>query len=451
MSTSSSPSTPLNLVKAFGDANINIQGTWEKPLFQANQVGKLLGLTNIRMSMQGFDDTQKCVRTTYTNRGERDTTFLTEQGLYALVFRSNREEAEVFRKWVADVITEIRLTGKYELEHRLEMVTAEAETQRVLALEEGIMSQLDGEKCVYIGNLGTIDGKPFFKFGYTDDVKSRSRAHKCDYPNGFHLLFAEKHENYIKLESAVKNHPAMKQRQQTIVVRGNNKTECYVLDGSFTVKHVIKIIKESGAKLRSEEDKRRQHEQYMKDLLLEREKTKQKEEETKQKELDLKLEEMRWRMRNGSDLPQSVTDSSSTSSVRQASPSRIPVPTSEVVTPGLPVLISNPTPALNPKNSNPWTTTQRRNIMQKFVDDCCRRVVNSKVQSSRLYRAFEMFFSTQVSPDIEFTDVFTQTCFTLMMKTCSTFKTQRSAAGIFWLDLEVLEPRVIYGQPPVPV
>jgi len=48
----------MDILKAFSLFNenhqINIQGTLEEPLFQANQIGKLLEIKNIRQNIQDF-------------------------------------------------------------------------------------------------------------------------------------------------------------------------------------------------------------------------------------------------------------------------------------------------------------------------------------------------------------------------------------------------------------
>ena len=46
------------------------------------------------------------------NRGE---IFVTEQGLYDLISRSNMEKAEDFRRWVGEVLSTIRKKGKYDM------------------------------------------------------------------------------------------------------------------------------------------------------------------------------------------------------------------------------------------------------------------------------------------------------------------------------------------------
>ena len=51
--------------------------------------------------------------------GNQDVLFLTEIGLYRLLGMSRKEKARKFQKWIATVVKEIRLNGKYELEKSL--------------------------------------------------------------------------------------------------------------------------------------------------------------------------------------------------------------------------------------------------------------------------------------------------------------------------------------------
>ena len=80
----------MDLVKFFDigadkQVTINVHGTEDEPLFQANQIGELLGLKNIRTNIIDFDDDEVRVRTTYTSAGSRSASFLTELGLYRLL------------------------------------------------------------------------------------------------------------------------------------------------------------------------------------------------------------------------------------------------------------------------------------------------------------------------------------------------------------------------------
>ncbi len=68
--------------------------------FRASDIGKALDLTNIRVSIQNYDDDEQVVRKAYDLRGcEQDTTFLTSQGVYRLLYNSKKPIAKKFRRW----------------------------------------------------------------------------------------------------------------------------------------------------------------------------------------------------------------------------------------------------------------------------------------------------------------------------------------------------------------
>lgn len=63
-------------------------------------MGKALGLTNVAQSVQNYDEDEKVLREVYDLRGVlQDTTFLTSQGVYRLLYNSKKEGAKKFRKW----------------------------------------------------------------------------------------------------------------------------------------------------------------------------------------------------------------------------------------------------------------------------------------------------------------------------------------------------------------
>lgn len=65
----------MDILKAFKilneEHNINIQGTIDDPLFQANQIGRILGISNVRESIHEFDIDEKVVSLTDTIRGPK--------------------------------------------------------------------------------------------------------------------------------------------------------------------------------------------------------------------------------------------------------------------------------------------------------------------------------------------------------------------------------------------
>lgn len=96
-------------------------------LFNPKNVGEILGITDVRSSIRGFSEKQVVkvknsdVHTMHfrklNNAGEN---FLTESGVYKLVFKSRKPEAERFSDWVTDeVLPTIRKHGAYMTEQTI--------------------------------------------------------------------------------------------------------------------------------------------------------------------------------------------------------------------------------------------------------------------------------------------------------------------------------------------
>lgn len=88
--------------------------------FVANEVCNLLDIKNPRDAVSRLDDDEKGVSVLPTPSGDQEKLIISESGLYALIFRSKKEGAKRFRKWVTkEVIPAIRKTGSYGI-NRLE-------------------------------------------------------------------------------------------------------------------------------------------------------------------------------------------------------------------------------------------------------------------------------------------------------------------------------------------
>jgi len=127
----------MDILKAFSlcdkEYPINIQGTIDEPLFQANQIGKLLEMTNINKLLSSFDNIEKVITQSYTLGGMQNVTFLTERGLYKVLARSNKPIAKKFQDWMVNVIKELRQQGEYRLkqEHEIEKKLIKAQEQNL--------------------------------------------------------------------------------------------------------------------------------------------------------------------------------------------------------------------------------------------------------------------------------------------------------------------------------
>lgn len=90
----------------------------DKPLFVAKDLCDVLGIvwkgSDSTGPLGALDDDEKAVRTVDTPGGRQELVVVSESGLYAMVFRSRKEKAKRFRRWVTEeVLPTIRRTGSY--------------------------------------------------------------------------------------------------------------------------------------------------------------------------------------------------------------------------------------------------------------------------------------------------------------------------------------------------
>ena len=110
------------LVKQFENLDIPLYGTYEEPLFKAKDIGILLDIKDINSKIRDYSEHHKCMLKQHTVRGEKEVQMLTELGLYKVAMTSKSNKVEPFQNWIFNVIKEIRLTGKYELENRVKQI-----------------------------------------------------------------------------------------------------------------------------------------------------------------------------------------------------------------------------------------------------------------------------------------------------------------------------------------
>ncbi|MFR9240984.1 MAG: phage antirepressor [Clostridium baratii] len=127
-------------------------------LFNAKHVAECLDITDVNSSIRNFNKKQIIKLTNSKmhnmhfrklhNTGEN---FLTESGVYKLIFKSHKKEAERFQDWVTDeVLPQIRKTGGYiPLDENMDdeefMARALEIAHRTLKKKEELLKQKDKE------------------------------------------------------------------------------------------------------------------------------------------------------------------------------------------------------------------------------------------------------------------------------------------------------------------
>ena len=127
----------------FNDITVRTQLTDDgEPLFCAKDICTILGYINPRDALrQHVDinyDVVKCDVIDGLGRTQQ-TSFVTESGLYALIFGSKLESAKEFKRWVtSEVLPSIRKTGKYETQTKEPSLAVQFELAKMMLEPAGI-------------------------------------------------------------------------------------------------------------------------------------------------------------------------------------------------------------------------------------------------------------------------------------------------------------------------
>lgn len=256
----------MEIVKAFTTNNLHteiiIKGTINEPLFRASDVGQILDMTNIRTNIQNFDNTEKVIYTIETQGGTQQVTFLTEKGLYKILFRSRKAIAEQFQNWVCEVIKEIRLNGVYDLQKELEKkqlqiqqvennVKQEYETklkqQQILDREQILLKEFaTSGSLFYIIKIKTLEnGQYIVKIGESRrGVLDRYKEHKSKYDECL-LLDCFSVNRSKDFETFIKEHNQIKPNKVTDLAGHEKEQELFLVGKNLTYKMLLDIINQN--------------------------------------------------------------------------------------------------------------------------------------------------------------------------------------------------------------
>jgi prophage antirepressor-like protein len=245
----------MEVVKAFNynklHTEIVIKGTHEEPLFRASDVGEILQMTNIRASITDFDDTEKVVNSIDTLGGAQSVTFLTEKGLYKVLFKSRKPIAEQFQNWVCEVVKELRLKGSYELKQQLEQVKSECantiQTNKILDRQKLLLREFGtAGALIYIIRVKTFDdGTYVVKIGESrKGVELRYNEHKKDYPeclllDCFSVIKSKNFEHFIH------HHDKIRGSRFNDLPNHEKEHELFLVGKELTYNRILQIIQEN--------------------------------------------------------------------------------------------------------------------------------------------------------------------------------------------------------------
>jgi len=262
----------MDIVKAFNTNDLHteviIKGTLDDPLFRASDVGVVLDMVNIRATIVDFDDSEKRAVNTVDSTGRmQDVTFLTEKGLYKVLFRSRKPIAQKFQNWVCDVIKEIRVTGIYNMQKEIdkkqeelektkdEMASLEdtkkkeyetkLEKEKVLEREKILLKEYDtASSIVYIIKVKSLEhvGKYIIKIGESRrGISGRYNEHKSKYEECVLLDCFCVHRSK-DFENFIHNHESVRLNRVTDLKNHEKEHELFLIGRNLSYQTLHQII-----------------------------------------------------------------------------------------------------------------------------------------------------------------------------------------------------------------
>jgi prophage antirepressor-like protein len=229
----------MEIVKAFTTNTLHteivIKGTINDPLFRASDIAEILELSNVRSSIKEFDDSEKVVHKTPTLGGLQEVTFLTEKGLYKLLFRSRKPIANQFQNWACEVIKEIRLHGIYNLKNEMQQMENkhkhDLDAQKIMEREKILLKEYASiGAIVYVVRVKTLDdGKYIVKIGESrKGITARYTEHKKKYEECT-LLDCVAVARSKDFESFIHHHDLVRLNKITDLQNHENENELFVI------------------------------------------------------------------------------------------------------------------------------------------------------------------------------------------------------------------------------
>ena len=246
----------MDIVRAFNSNELHteivIKGTNDKPLFRASDVGVVLDITIIRSVIRDFDESEKIVHTMQTIGGLQEVTFLTEKGLYKVLFRSRKPIAKKFQDWVFEVVNEIRLHGKYEMEKKNNETIQQLEDKHKQDIEQQKITEREKVLLKEYASIGSIvyvirvktldDGKYIVKIGESrKGITGRYTEHKKNYEECVLLdCFAVGRSK--DFEHFIHHHELVRLNKVTDLQNHENENELFLIGQNLTYDQLNNIM-----------------------------------------------------------------------------------------------------------------------------------------------------------------------------------------------------------------
>lgn len=165
----------------FNETPVRVVDVEGEPWFVAADVCRVLDLGNPTEAVRALEDDEKITLSNSEGNPRagipHSLNVISESGLYSLVFRSRKEEAKSFRRWVTkEVLPAIRKTGRYAMPMAKTPETEEDGLNAVIAVLKDLMGAVArGEAST---QRATTTAQVARQFLHAWDIKLRLRGVK---------------------------------------------------------------------------------------------------------------------------------------------------------------------------------------------------------------------------------------------------------------------------------
>lgn len=178
-----------------------VYGSIAEPLFLAKDVAEMIQHSDTGRMVNLVDDDEKLTRTLFVSGQNRQMWFLTEGGLYEVLFQSRLPIAKDFKKGVKAILKSIRRTGGYSVSQHGEYVVIpeHVKKQWLARAEESAYQRFRLEGCkemvVAIHGVQPVVFEGGLWYNYAEAVralggkKADSSKRKRKYPQHFKLIY----------------------------------------------------------------------------------------------------------------------------------------------------------------------------------------------------------------------------------------------------------------------
>ena len=215
-----------------------------EPWFVAKDICEILGIVNSSDAISSLLDNEKGVATTDTIGGKQSVSIISESGMYKMIFKSRKPEAEKFTTWVtSEVLPAIRKHGAYMTPHKLEEAILNPDTiiqlatrmkeERAKRLELESLIEIDRPKVLFANSVSASSNS--ILIGELDKLLKQNGV-----DIGQNRLFAKlRDEGYLMKEDESRNMPT--QRSMDMGLFFIKETTINNPDGSIRVTKTTKV------------------------------------------------------------------------------------------------------------------------------------------------------------------------------------------------------------------